>query len=213
MNNAIDAFGFPFRDPGWLGKILIQGLILIIPIVGLIAAAGWMLMTFDNLRAGRQELAPAGFHLSRGIGLFGAWLIYAVVLAIPGAILNGIGSGMDANGGYHGGPFVGIGSLLNFAAQLLLYFLLPSIIVMTYHHGFSGGLNVQGVWQLATSNLNNSIIAGLMMFLAGIVAALGIIACCIGVLFTGAYAAAVMTGVASWFERAQAAPTGQAPAA
>lgn len=213
MNNAIDAFGFPFRDPGWLGKILIQGLILIIPIVGLIAAAGWMLMTFDNLRAGRQELAPAGFHLSRGIGLFGAWLIYAVVLAIPGAILNGIGSGMDANGGYHGGPFVGFGSLLNFAAQLLLYFLLPSIIVMTYHHGFSGGLNVQGVWQLATSNLNNSIIAGLMMFLAGIVAALGIIACCIGVLFTGAYAAAVMTGVASWFERAQAAPTGQAPAA
>lgn len=213
MNNAIDAFGFPFRDPGWLGKILIQGLILIIPIVGLIAAAGWMLMTFDNLRAGRQELAPAGFHLSRGIGLFGAWLIYAVVLAIPGAILNGIGSGMDANGGYYGGPFVGIGSLLNFAAQLLLYFLLPSIIVMTYHHGFSGGLNVQGVWQLATSNLNNSIIAGLMMFLAGIVAALGIIACCIGVLFTGAYAAAVMTGVASWFERAQAAPTGQAPAA
>ena len=213
MNNAIDAFGFPFRDPAWVGKVLIQGLILIIPIVGLIATAGWMLMTFDNLRAGRQELAPAGFHLSRGIGLFGAWLIYAVVLAIPGAILNGIGSGMDSHGGYSGGPFMGLGSLLNFAAQLFLYFLLPSIIVMTYHHGFSGGLNVQGVWHLATSNLNNSIIAGLMMFLAGIVAALGLIACCIGVLFTGAYAAVVMTGVASWFERAQAVPTGAPPAA
>jgi len=213
VNNAIDAFGFPFRDPGWVGKVVIQALILIIPIVGLIATAGWMLMTFDNLRAGRQELAPAGFHLSRGIGLFGAWLIYAVVLAIPGAILNGIGSGMDARGGYYGGPFMGLGSLLNFAAQLFLYFLLPSIIVMTYHHGFSGGLDVAGVWRLATSNMNNSIIAGLMMFLAGIVAALGIIACCIGVFFTGAYAAAVMTGVASWFERAQAVPAGAPPAA
>jgi hypothetical protein len=213
VNNAIDAFGFPFRDPAWVGKIVVQGLILIIPIVGLIALAGWMLMTFDNLRAGRQELAPAGFHLSRGIGLFGAWLIYAVVLAIPGAILNGIGSGMDAHGGYYGGPFMGLGSLLNFAAQLFLYFLLPSIIVMTYHHGFSGGIDVQSVWRLATSNVNNSIIAGLMMFLAGIVAALGIIACCIGVFFTGAYAAAVMTGVASWFERAQAAPAGTLPAA
>ena len=213
MNNAIDAFGFPFRDPAWVGKVLIQGLILIIPIVGLIATAGWMLMTFDNLRAGRQELAPAGFHLSRGIGLFGVWLIYAVVLAIPGAILNGIGSGMNSHNGYYGGPFMGLGSLLNFAAQLFLYFLLPSIIVMTYHHGFSGGLNVQGVWHLATSNLNNSIIAGLMMFLAGIVAALGLIACCIGVFFTGAYAAAVMTGVASWFERAQAVPAGAPPAA
>ena len=213
MNNAIDAFCFPFRDPGWVGKVVIQALILIIPIVGLIATAGWMLMTFDNLRAGRQELAPAGFHLSRGIGLFGAWLIYWVVLAIPGAILNGIGSGMDARGSYYGGPFVGLGSLIDFAAQLFLYFLLPSIIVMTYHHGFSGGLDVAGVWRLATSNMNNSIIAGLMMFLAGIVAALGIIACCIGVFFTGAYAAAVMTGVASWFERAQAVPAGAPPAA
>lgn len=213
MNNAIDAFGLPFRDPAWVGKVVVQALILIIPIVGLIATAGWMLMTFDNLRAGRQELAPAGFHLSRGIGLFGAWLIYAIVLAIPGAILNGIGRGLDSHGGYYGGPYMGLGSLLNFAAQLFLYFLLPSIIVMTYHHGFSGGLNVQGVWQLATSNMNNSIIAGLVMFLAGIVAALGIIACCIGVFFTGAYAAAVMTGVASWFERAQAVPTGAPPAA
>ena len=213
MNSAGDAFGFPFRDPGWVGKIVVQGLILIIPIVGLIAMAGWMMITFDNLRAGRQELAPAGFHLSRGIGLFGAWLIYAVVLSIPGGILSGIGSGLNANHAFAGSPFTGLGSLLSFAAQLLLYFLVPSIIVMTYHHGFSGGLDVQGVWRLATSNMNNSVMAGLMMFVAGIIAALGIVACCVGVFFTGAYAAAVMIGVASWFERAQALPTGAAPSA
>jgi hypothetical protein len=213
VNSAGDAFGFPFRDPGWVGKIVVQGLILIIPIVGLIAMAGWMMMTFDNLRAGRQELAPAGFHLSRGIGLFGAWLIYAVVLSIPGDILSGIGSGLNANHAFAGSPFTGLGSLLSFVAQLLLYFLVPSIIVMTYHHGFSGGLDVQGVWRLATSNMNNSVMAGLMMFVAGIIAALGIVACCVGVFFTGAYAAAVMIGVASWFERAQALPTGAAPSA
>ncbi len=213
MNSVGDAFGFPFRDREWVGKIVVQALILIIPIVGLIATAGWMLMTFDNLRAGRQELAPAGFHLSRGIGLFGAWLIYAIVLSIPGDILSGIGSGINANHGYYGGPFTGLGSVLSFGAQLLLYFLLPSIIVMTYHHGFSGGLDVPGVWRLATSNVNNSVIAGLMMFVAGLVAAVGLVACCIGVFFTGAYAAVVMTGVASWFERVQAQPSGAAPPA
>ena len=213
MNSVGDAFGFPFRDREWVGKIVVQALILIIPIVGLIATAGWMLMTFDNLRAGRQELAPAGFHLSRGIGLFGAWLIYAIVLSIPGDILGGIGSGINANHGYYGGPFTGLGSVLSFGAQLLLYFLLPSIIVMTYHHGFSGGLDVPGVWRLATSNVNNSVIAGLMMFVAGLVAAVGLVACCIGVFFTGAYAAVVMTGVASWFERMQAQPSGAAPPA
>src|ERR1700674_2724492 len=111
VNSVGDAFAFPFRDPDWAGKIVVQALILIIPIVGLIATAGWMLMTFDNLRAGRQELAPAGFHLSRGIGLFGAWLIYAVVLSIPGDILNGIGSGMNANSDFSGSPFTAIGAL------------------------------------------------------------------------------------------------------
>ena len=95
MNGVGDAFSFQFRDPGWVGKIVVQALILIIPIVGLIATAGWMLMTFDNLRAGRQELAPAGFHLSRGIGLFGAWFIYAFVLSLPGAVL-GWGSAMSS---------------------------------------------------------------------------------------------------------------------
>jgi len=213
VNSVGDAFAFPFRDPGWAAKIVVQALILIIPIVGLIAAAGWMLMTFDNIRAGRQELAPAGFHLSRGIGLFGAWFIYALVLAIPGGILNGIGSAMNANHAFAGSPLTGLGSLLNLAAQLFLYFLLPSIIVMTYHHGFAGGLDVQGVWRLATSNTNNSVIAGLMMFVAGIIAVAGIVACCIGVFFTGAYAAAVMIGVASWFERQQAVPAGAPPAA
>lgn len=213
MNSVGDAFAFPFRDPGWVAKIVVQGLILIIPIVGLIATAGWMLMTFDNLRAGRQELAPAGFHLSRGVGLFGAWFIYSFALSIPGGILDGIGNGINANHPFAGSPFTGLGSLLGLAAQLLLYFLLPSIIVMTYHHGFSGGLDVQGVWRLATSNMNNSVVAGLMMFVASIVAALGIVACCVGVFFTGAYAAAMMIAVASWFERARTLPTGAAPAA
>jgi hypothetical protein len=213
VNSIGDAFGFPFRDPGWVGKIVVQGLILIIPIVGLIALAGWMLITFDNLRAGRQELAPAGFHLSRGIGLFGVWLIYAVVLGLPGGVLNGIGRAMNANQDFSGAPFTALGTLLNFAAQLFLYFLLPSIILMTYQRGFTAGLDVQGVWRLATSNVNNSVMAGLMMFVAGIIAALGIVACCVGVLFTFTYAAAVMIGVTSWFERAQTLPTGAAPAA
>ncbi len=212
MNSAGDAFGFPFRDPGWLGKIVVQGLILIIPIIGLIATAGWMLMTFDNIRAGRQELAPAGFHLSRGIGLFGAWFIYALVLSIPADILDVIGSAMNANQSLSGGPITALGSLVGLAAQVLLYFLLPSIIVMTYHRGFSGGMDVQGVWRLATSNVSNSVVAGLLMFAAGIIAALGIVACCVGVFFTGAYAAAVMTGIAGWFERMQATPAAAPPA-
>jgi Protein of unknown function (DUF4013) len=212
VNSVGDAFGFPFRDPAWAGKIAVQALILIIPIVGLIATAGWMLMTFDNLRAGRQELAPAGFHLSRGIGLFGVWFIYSFVLSLPGGILNGMGSGLSTNHSYSADGFSGLGSLLSLAGQLFFYFLLPSIIVMTYHHGFAGGMDVEGVWRLATGNVSTSVVSGLVMFVAALIGLFGIVACCIGIFFTGAYAAAVMTWVASWFERQRALPATPPPA-
>jgi hypothetical protein len=212
VNSVGDAFGFPFRDPAWAGKIAVQAVILIIPIVGLIATAGWMLITFDNLRAGRQELAPAGFHLSRGIGLFGVWFIYSFVLSLPGGILNGMGSNLSTNHSFSADGFSGLGSLLSLAGQLFFCFLLPSLIVMTYHHGFAGGMDVEGVWRLATGNVNSSVMAGLIMFVASIIGVLGIVACCIGIFFTGAYAAAVMTGVASWFERQRALPATSPPA-
>jgi hypothetical protein len=219
VNSVGDAFSYPFRDPGWVGKILVQGLILIIPIVGLIATAGWMLMTFDNLRAGRHELAPAGFHLSRGLGLFGVWFLYSLVLSLPGDIVNGISfvssfsTVANPNRPFAANSFNAPGSFLGLAGDLFLDFLLPAIIVMTYHYGFSGGMDVPRVWRLATSNPTNSIVGGLLIFVAGIVGSLGVIACCIGVFFTFAYASSVMVGIASWFERVQALPPTPRPAA
>jgi hypothetical protein len=222
VNGVGDAFSFQFKDPGWVGKIAVQALILIIPIVGLIALAGWMLMTFDNLRAGRQELAPAGFHLGRGIGLFGTWFIYSFVLSLPGFVLSwgsamssfsNLSSSSYASHPYTFSTFNAPGSFLSLVGNLLLDFLLPSLIVMTYHYGFSGGMDVPRVWRLATSNVTNSIIGGLLFFVAGIIGGLGIVACCIGVFFTAAYSASVMVGVASWFERAQAEPPTPRPAA
>jgi hypothetical protein len=178
-----------------------------------------MLMAFDNARSGRNELPPAGFHLGRGIGLFGAYLIYSIVLSIPGDILRGAGAGSLSqctnNGGTScalvGGPLTGLGSLLSFLGSLLLAFLLPTLIVMVYHSGFGGAFDLGRVWSYATGNVQNSVIAGLLMWVAGLIAGLGIIACCIGVFFTIAYAATVQAGVAAWFERVQSAPA--APAA
>jgi hypothetical protein len=56
MNSPGDAFVFPFRSPNRFGTIVLQGLILII---GQIALLGWLLATLEELRAGRQEMAPA----------------------------------------------------------------------------------------------------------------------------------------------------------
>lgn len=215
MNSVGDAFGWAFRDPNWLGKIVVQALILIIPIVGWIAATGWLMMAFENARAGRNELPPAGFHLARGIGIFGVYVIYSIVLNLPGSILGGIGSqGLvyrcptqsTCNYVYVGGPLSGLGSLWGFLAGLFLDFLVPTLIVMVFHHGFAGGFDLARVWRYATSNVTNSVIGGLIIFVTGFIAAAGIIACCIGIFFTAMYAFSVQAGVAAWFERQQSAP-------
>src|SRR6266480_1802128 len=61
MDRIGDAFVWPFRDPEWVSKILIMGLILLIPVVGGINGLGWMLAALDRLRAGEQRLPPAIF--------------------------------------------------------------------------------------------------------------------------------------------------------
>src|SRR5258708_28807905 len=206
MNSVGDAFGYPFRDPGWAGKIAVQGLILIIPIVGWIAAAGWLMLTYENLKAGRQELAPAGFHLERGIGLFGVILIYSIVIDIPSWVVEGIGSAASNQSTLAGNQFTQLGSLLGFLAQLFLAFLTPSLIVLTARGGFPGCLNVQPVWPLATTQLNNTIIAGGVGFPANLIGLLGFIPFSIAIFFTLIYATAIQAGVAAWFDKVSSAP-------
>jgi hypothetical protein len=101
--------------------------------------------------------------------------------------------------------------LWGFLAQLFLYFLTPSLIILTATHGFTGGLDIQRVWALATGQMNNSVVGGLVIFVGSIIGLLGLIACCIGIFFTLIYATAIQAGVAAWFDRMQAAPA--APAA
>jgi uncharacterized protein DUF4013 len=207
MNSVGDAFGFPFRSPNWLGTVVVQGLILIIPIVGQIALLGWLLTTVDNLRAGRQELAPAGFHLGRGIALFGVELVYGIGLFLIPGILQVIGSAMLGQNNGVGGAVLALAIVLELAASLLLAFLSPVLILRTSELGFGGAMDVGAVWQQATANVGQTVVAALLMYVAGLIGSLGLILCFVGVFFTTAYAYGVTAGIVSWYERVQRFPS------
>jgi hypothetical protein len=215
MNTLGEAFAYPFRSPGWAGKMLLQGLIVLIPIIGWIAMTGWLMMAYENARAGRKELPPAGFHLARGIEIFLIFFIYGFVLNIPTWILFGAGgivSGANSNGINAGSPLTGLGFLWSFLAGLFLQFLVPSLIVNTYHGGLAGGLDVARVWRLARVNLTNSVSAGVIVWVTSIIGSLGFAICFIGIIFTIPYENTITAAAAAWFERSQSAAATPPPA-
>jgi Protein of unknown function (DUF4013) len=195
MTSAGDGFAWPFRDPDWPAKMLVQGLIALIPIIGWISLAGWLLMTVDGYRGGRRELPQPGFHLERGAPLFLVYLVYALVFSIPGAILQGSGH-TQANPGIET-----LGNLLDALLGLALVFLAPAIIVHTYRSGFNGGFDITGIWQTATANSSTTVVAAVVIFAAGVISVFGFACCCVGAIFTIPYGAAITAGAIAWYDR------------
>jgi hypothetical protein len=200
MTSVGDGFVWPFHDLQWPSKVLLQGLIALIPVVGWISLAGWLVITIDHYRTGRHDLPPPGFHLERGVVLFVVYVAYVVVFSIPGAILQGSGNA-NANPGTET-----LGNLLDAVLVLLLAFLAPSIILHTYRSGFNGGFDLSGIWQMATANASNTVVAGLVIVAASFIGAIGFVFCCAGAIFTLPYGAVITAAAVTWYEHVTANP-------
>ena len=217
MDRITDAFVWPTRDPEWLSKLLIIGLILLIPVVGAINGIGWMLASLDRLRAGDARLAPASLgYIGRGFRLFVVNLVYelgivlsAAVVYVPALVVASNQSRGSANPAMISLAIVL--SLLAFSiatlGSLALNFAMPSIVLATDRGGIAGGLHAGAVLRQARANIANTLIAGLMLIAASFVGSLGIIACGIGVLFTTAYVLAMQAWVIRSFEIGSPAAT------
>lgn len=206
-----NSFTWAFKDPEWLAKMLVQGLIVLIPIIGWIAMLGWLMMAIDNARAGKNELPPAGFHLVRGVEIFVVLLIYGLVLSIPAIfffVLGAITTGRTNEFGYSASPLFALGWVLAVAANLLTRFLLPVLILTTNRSGIAGGLDVTKVWRMSTVNVANTIVAAVIVWAASVIGGFGIFLCFIPLIFTIPYENTITAGAVVWFEKEQSgAPT------
>ena len=215
MTEFGDAFSWPTKDPEWVSKILVIGLIGIIPIVGAINMLGWMLNAVDNLRAGRLELPPGNFsHLGRGVSLFVVLLIYGfgiaiacIVLFLPGMALSGAASQDNS------GALVGIASLwfllvgaLAVVASLGLMLVQPLIYLQTDRRGIAGGLDFRTILDTLRTHFLKVLLAALLMVVGSFIGGLGVYVCFLGVIFTAPYGYAIMAGVLRVFEQQLAVP-------
>ena len=217
MDRVTDGFIWPVRDPEWLPKLAITALILLIPIVGGINAIGWMLATLDRLRAGEERMAPANLsYLGRGVRLFVVQLAYGVAVAAIAILvyLPGLLIAINQGKGEGNPSLIAVAILLNLLAfgvatigGLGLTFASPAIVLATDRGGMAAGLDAPSVWRRMRSNLNTTLIAGLMLIAASFVSSLGALVCIVGVLFTVAYALAIQAWIFHSYELGSNAST------
>jgi hypothetical protein len=210
VDRVTEAFSWPFRDPQWVSKLLIVALTLLIPIIGAINGLGWMLASLDRLRAGEERLAPANLsYIGRGMRLFAAELIYtfaigvvALAIFVPAIVLS-VNQGQGAaNSG-----LIAAAVLLNLVGfsvitvlSLALTFLIPAIVLATDKAGVTSGIDVRAVIRRCRSNLNHTLIAGLMLIAASFVGSIGLVVCGVGLLVTLAYSLAMQAWIIRSFE-------------
>jgi hypothetical protein len=206
VNELSDSIAWPSRDPEWVSKVLLNGLILLIPIVGQLVVLGWMLCALDNLRAGRQQLPPAGFsYIGRGVNLFVVFLVYGLAIGVVVGVLIGAGFAIALSGSAGLTALGVVLTLLGYGIVLLAYLVLallsPAIILATERGGIAGGLDVPAVIRFVSADFETSLRVGLFALVSYVIGSVGAIACGIGQVFTTPYGYAVLAGVVHYYER------------
>lgn len=212
MERVGDAFVWPFRDPEWFEKILLIGLIGLIPIVGAINAAGWMMATIRKLRAGEERLAPASFdYLWPGFQLVVAMLVYyLVILAVAAVVFWPAVLLVSSQANGHGSSWlvlVGLALLLlafglALAGSLAVYAILPAVTLGVLDGGIGGGLALPTILRRTTHRPVNAALAGLMLLAAGFIGGMGVYVFYVGLAITHPYSLAMQAWIIRSFEEA-----------
>lgn len=212
-----EVFTWATKDPEWISKLLLMGLIGLIPIVGSLQSTGWLLAMLDNLRAGRNELPPAGFrYATRGVWLWLASLIYTLILVvvinavvivfvIAVTALGAAGSGDHSGNGFNPLALLFIPLFIVWfglvaVASLVLWIFVPALIEFTDRRGLAGAFDIAGILRAFRLDPQHNLAAAGLMLLAYFIGGLGAYLCWIGVIFTSPYALTIVAGVLRWYE-------------
>ncbi|HLZ94153.1 MAG TPA: DUF4013 domain-containing protein [Candidatus Dormibacteraeota bacterium] len=203
-----DCITWPFRSGEWIAQIVLMSLIGLIPFVGGMALAGWVLTAADNLHEGVATVPRAGFYLHRGARLYFVAFVWGLIAS---AILYG---GMFAffavffhpsalpGGAYFfafGGWFAFV-LFLGVATHVAFLFIVPGAVEAD-ERGALRGLNPIPAIADVFRHPKDSLLAALIAYLAWIIAGLGASLCYVGFILTLGYGAMVFAGALYVYER------------
>jgi hypothetical protein len=205
------SFTYMFEDPNWMMKILIGGIVSMIPIVNF-AGLGYGATALKNIAEGSQNPLPEwgnfGDHFMKGLYVFVGVLVYIspiilvyCCMGILTTVLGGVGG--STTSGDAGGALAGIISLLSICMSCLVFVLALAVAVMypaaytrfAMTNQLASFWDFRGNFDLIKSNASNYIIAILIAWVASFVAGFGVILCFIGVIFTSFWSQLVSSHV------------------
>ena len=199
------AFTFMFADPNWLRKLGIGTLVgllgivlmpILIGVIPLIMVMGYTLDALRNVAEGKEFPMPEwnewGSFLIRGLKLIVAFFVWSLPLLLVGIPL-GLGAAFAGNQS-DAGPAIGAllmvcASCLTFLWGLFLLLISPAIYIRLAVTGRLGAaFEIGKLGALTRDNLGNVILALILVFVAGLIAAvvgsLGMLLLCVGFLIT-----------------------------
>ena len=198
--NYSKAFSYVFEDKNWASKLLIAGLISLIPIVGQFYLLGWMVEVVRRVKAGRTtDILPAThftYFLTLGLKLFVVYLIYSLPLDIILSIMGLMNQSVDINGSsihaVFSLSFGCLGSIVTILVSIVFAMLgIYGVIKLAETDQIKPCLDFKDAYYCIRANFKSFIIVCLLEIVTAIIAPVGLIACLIGIIFTYPYAMAV----------------------
>lgn len=197
------AFGFVTEDEQWITKVLIGGLIQFVPLLGTIAILGYSYRVAQNVARGNPRPLPAWGEFGDFLGRGFFALVIQIVYLLPLIVLYGVFLFLTVAGAAAAEDSEAVAGVLGLLSLCLIPLQLVVALVCVFaslaaimRYLATDSLGEAFKFGEVIATLRNHIGSFLMILavgiLAGLVAGLGVIACGIGVLFTGFYAQCVI---------------------
>ena len=194
------AFSFVFEDEEWLKKVGIAGLIMLIPILGMLVVLGWSVEITKRVINNHPEPLPDwdAFidYLVKGLQVFVIGFVYMLPVTVF-QICN-LGGMMLMENGADEAVIAAVSILtICFSCFVLLYSLAAGMILPAAIGNFAAKDELKAafsfgeVFGMVRDNIGAYALVLLGSLAAGFVGSLGAVACVIGIIFTYAYSFAI----------------------
>jgi hypothetical protein len=197
--NIGKSLSFVFEDKKWIEKVLIGGVLMLIPLLGPILLMGYGVQLVRNVRNHDPEPLPAwddwGTKIGEGLKLIIITIIWALPLYVL-MFLMFIPAAMNGNSDT-GSAFASFLSLcfscFTFLYAIVLWLAVPGIIIKFAETGeFGDGFKFGEIMDFTKKNLGSIILVAIVSWLVYMVAGLiGSLLCLVGLLFTMFWASLV----------------------